>query len=452
MNPTECRLASGNSATSRFAEMAQRNTSPNHSALARMADYSAIGVAAALPWSTSATGILIGLWLIALFPTLDFSTIRREFLTLAGGLPVLLCVLAVMGMMWAHVPWIDRFAGLGGFYKLVAIPIILTHFRRSDKATWLLAAFLISCSLLLILSYGLALWPGLTWRGARSPGVPVKEYLAQSTEFVICFFVLLAIGFRLVRDRPLVSVGAFVVAASFLVNGFYIASSRTALVVTAVLLFVFAFRQWEWKKAGAALLAAITCAFFVWQTSTYLSTELGLVSGEVQRYLSENARTRSGERLEYWQKSISFIGDAPILGHGTGSIRELFRQAAGQSGASALISDNPHNQTLTIAIQLGIAGVALLYAMWMGHLRLFLGTNLPAWVGLVIVVQNLVSSLFNSHLFDFTHGWIYVVGVGVAGGTVLRCQDNAKGPNPSYATGLNLSENRLRSEDRLPRR
>ena len=37
-----------------------------------------------------------------------------------------------------------------------------------------------------------------------------------------------------------------------------------------------------------------------------------------------------------------------------------------------------------------------------------------------MVVQNVVSSLFNSHLFDFTQGWAYVIGVGIAGGMVLR--------------------------------
>jgi hypothetical protein len=36
------------------------------------------------------------------------------------------------------------------------------------------------------------------------------------------------------------------------------------------------------------------------------------------------------------------------------------------------------------------------------------------------VVQNVVSSLFNSHLFDFQEGWIYVLGVGVAGGMAFR--------------------------------
>jgi O-antigen ligase len=39
------------------------------------------------------------------------------------------------------------------------------------------------------------------------------------------------------------------------------------------------------------------------------------------------------------------------------------------------------------------------------------------------VVQNIVSSLFNSHLFDFTSGWLYVFGVGVVGGMVLRQKD-----------------------------
>jgi O-antigen ligase len=31
-----------------------------------------------------------------------------------------------------------------------------------------------------------------------------------------------------------------------------------------------------------------------------------------------------------------------------------------------------------------------------------------------------VSSLFNSHLFDFSQGWLYVTGVGLIGGMVLR--------------------------------
>jgi O-antigen ligase len=71
-------------------------------------------------------------------------------------------------------------------------------------------------------------------------------------------------------------------------------------------------------------------------------------------------------------------------------------------------------------VQWGLLGVVLLYAMWFAHLRLFTGNDLPAWIGLVVVVQNITSSLVNSHLTDFHEGWIYVLGVGVAGGMVLK--------------------------------
>jgi hypothetical protein len=57
---------------------------------------------------------------------------------------------------------------------------------------------------------------------------------------------------------------------------------------------------------------------------------------------------------------------------------------------------------------------------WLSHLLLFPGEGLVAWIGLVVVVQNLVSSRFNSHLFDFHEGWIYVLGIGIAGGMSLR--------------------------------
>ena len=58
--------------------------------------------------------------------------------------------------------------------------------------------------------------------------------------------------------------------------------------------------------------------------------------------------------------------------------------------------------------------------MWTAHYLLFRTAGWTAWVGTVVVVENAVSSIAHSHLFDFTHGWLYVFGVGVAGGMMLR--------------------------------
>ena len=121
---------------------------------------------------------------------------------------------------------------------------------------------------------------------------------------------------------------------------------------------------------------------------------------------------------------------APLFGHGTGSTRGLFEQAAtGDTySATSQVIGNPHNQTLNVAIQWGALGCLVLYAMWYFHLMLFWRSmKSDAWIGLIIVVQNVISSLFNSHLFDFTEGWIYVLGVGVAGGMMASMRSSNTG-------------------------
>jgi O-antigen ligase len=148
---------------------------------------------------------------------------------------------------------------------------------------------------------------------------------------------------------------------------------------------------------------------------------------EVQRYQTQGEGTSAGYRLEFWKKSVEIIRRAPLVGHGTGSIPDQFRQlAVGQTGMAAEVTTNPHNQTFTIGIQLGALGIAVLYAMWIAHLLVFRGGGTVGWIGIVLVVQNMVSSVFNTHLFDFTEGWIYVFLVGVAGG-VARRQTDADG-------------------------
>jgi O-antigen ligase len=311
-----------------------------------------------------------------------------------------------------------------GFHKQLVIPLLLAQFRGSDKGKWALTGFLASCTLLLVSSF--VSW-SLGWRWGSSPGVPVKDYIAQSGEFALCAFALLPLTmavFRAGRRRLALCLG--VLSLLFLANVGFVATGRTTLVVITVLVVLLALRNFGWKEGTAVILVGLGAMILVWTASPYLRTEVSNVRGEIERYRSENISTRSGERLEYWRKSLQFVSGAPVFGHGTGSISELFRRsAAGQAGVSALASDNPHNQTLVVAIQLGAVGTVLLYAMWIAHLLLFRDRGLPEWIGLIVVVQNVVASVFNSHLSDFTQGWIYVFGVGIAGGMVLRQAKNS---------------------------
>src|SRR5262249_33809567 len=128
----------------------------------RAADALAAGVVFSLPWSTSATAILGVLWLIALVPTVDAAGLKRVIATPAGGLPVLLWLLAAIGVLWAvGVPSLERWHGLTSLFKLLIIPLLMFQFQRSDRAPWVMKAFLGSCGVLLAFSWLLILAPDL---------------------------------------------------------------------------------------------------------------------------------------------------------------------------------------------------------------------------------------------------------------------------------------------------
>jgi O-antigen ligase len=398
-------------------------------ALEQLSDWLAMAVAVSLPWSTTATGILVVAWLFAVLPTLDAAAIKRELTTAAGGLPVLLCALAGLGLLWADASWSERLGGFATFTRLLVIPLLLAQFRRSERGMRVLAGFFASVTGVLLLSWLLVLFPSLPWRSSEF-GVPVKDYILQSGDFLMCALVLLAIAFDNARaGRRSFIAGLVALATFFLANIVLVATARTALVVAPVLAVLLGWRQFRWQGAlAAAILFGIIGATAAWE-APYLRTRLATSFSELHAYETRDASNSTSLHLEFLKESLSFVAAAPIIGHGTGTITEQFRNAAiGQTGPGAVASANPHNQILAVAIQLGLVGAAVLIAMWIAHFMLFRGAGLTAWIGTVVVTNNVVSSLFNSHLFDFTQAWLYIFGVGVAGGMVLRDRDRAAAP------------------------
>ncbi len=388
------------------------------------ADWLAVAVAISLPWSTSATSIFIVVWLLALVPTLTWPDMRYELTTAAGGLPVLLFLLGALGMMWADVSLADRLGGLDGFAKLLVLPPLIVQFRRSAKGERVLIGFLVACVALLIASVVVKMWPEMP-RGSLDAGVAVKNYIVQSAEFAICAAVLLDIAIGRVRDGAWrAAAGPALLGTAFLADILFVVTSRTTLVILPALAVVYGLRKFGWRGLMGAGAIVVVVAAAAWTTSPYLRHRVASIYTQTEAFETKDAVTSTGERIVFWTKSLHFIASAPVFGHGTGSITALFRQAAiGHTGVRGEVSTNPHNLTFAVAIQIGIVGAMVLWAMWLAQLYLFSGPGLVAWIGLVVVVQNLVGSLFNSFIFDFTEGWLYIFGVGVAAGMLRRQQD-----------------------------
>jgi O-antigen ligase len=387
-------------------------------------------VAASIPWSTTAVAILMIVWFFVLIPTIEPHLFLRFLEHPACFLPIAFFALAVIGTLWADGPWPARLHGISPVTKLLAIPFLFYHFGRSTRGMWVFAAFLISCALLQAMSWIVAFDPRLAFRaalhedyyGVAINGVPVKNYIDQSQGFALCAVALAYPIVTLLREKRNLSAALLLaISLSFVANMTFVIVSRTALATLPIMLAVFALLHLRWRNVVIILCVTTVFTGLAWAMSSQLRWKAQTVLMDYQLYEKQDAPTSVGLRLEFWKKSLRFFSEAPILGHGTGSTRGLFEEAAvDHFGAAAQVIGNPHNQTLNVAVQWGTIGIVILYAMWLQHLLLFRGEGMAAWIGLMVVVQNFLTSVFNSHLFDFQEGWMYVLGVGVAGGLLAR--------------------------------
>jgi O-antigen ligase len=387
-------------------------------------DLFAILTAASLPWSTSLAAIFNALLLACMIPFLDLKAFVQSLKRPIASAPIALFLLALLGTLWSDASWGARIYAVNPTVKLLVLPVLLYHFERSPRGRWVFIAFLASCALLSVMSWLVAFYPNLTLKpDTLERGIFVKNYIDQSQEFTLCAVALAYPIVMLLRQRRFWLAGLLTaLALSFFVNMAFVVVSRTAIVTVPIMFAVFALLHLRWRSILVILCAVIALGLLAWQTSPQLHKTTETFWSDYQLYKEKGIPTSAGLRIEFWRKSLHFFTEAPIKGHGTGSTRGLFEHAAtgGSYQASSEVIGNPHNQTLNVAVQWGVIGICVLYAIWILHLLLFRGDDLANWIGLLVVVQNVFTSLFNSHLFDFHEGWMYVLGVGVAGGMVLR--------------------------------
>lgn len=386
-------------------------------------------VALLLPWTTTGLTFALVPWLIA-FAFIDLREFPRALLRPVCLLPIALVVLAAAGTLWSDAPWPERIHAIGPAAKLLVIPLLIYQFERWPYGNWVFSAFLASCALLMLYSFAVAIDPDLSLKLylSRGPykvesGVAVRNYIDQSHEFELCAIALIYPIVTLFREgHARIAALLATLSLGFLLNMMFVVVSRTALVTLPVLVVVFALVHLRRRTALLAASGMMLIAVALWAVSPHLRATVAKFGDDYETSVQDKQISGMGSRLEYWRKSLRFIADAPLIGHGTGSIRGLFASVAADTEVDPLrgeIVGNPHNQTLSVAVQWGVAGVLVLYALWFAHLLMFRGEGLACWIGLLVVVQNMLSSLFNTHLFDFTPGWIYVLGVGVAGGMAL---------------------------------
>src|SRR5882757_3886327 len=124
--------------------------------------------------------------------------------------------------MHGGASWAARLHAFSPASELLFLPFLFYRFDRWPRGMWVFIAFLASCTLLMVASWIVAFDPSLTLKRPDEPGghgIFVKNYIAQSQEFVLCTVVLAFPIVTLLRDGKIrQALLLTAVAASFILN------------------------------------------------------------------------------------------------------------------------------------------------------------------------------------------------------------------------------------------
>lgn len=376
-----------------------------------LAKWSAILIGFSIPISTALDGLFLALmvlfWLIGNNFQVKYALIRKNPVAIAA---LVLCGIYLLGLLYGNV---DKGA-LSDAKTFLLIPLLITLFQEERIRHYAWWGFLASMLLTLALSYLIFFHflPGYLGMkiGPIRPGTVQITSIAQNLFMAFTAF-LLAVKARFADTRFLrVVFGALSLLAA--INVLFMVPSKTGQLVLVLLIGYYLFDWLRWKGLVVAGLVIFLIAGLIYRMPTNAVhirlSELFREYSEWQPDRAASVESATGQRMEFYYNSMKIIGENPLLGVGTGGFRNAYQRQVGNS--QRVMTDNPHNQYLLTAVELGLMGLAGLAALFIIQWRM--AARLPRGQERMLAYAMLLAittgCLFNSFLADHSEGLFYV--------------------------------------------
>ena len=339
---------------------------------------------------------------------------------------LILAALAFLALtlFWTTVPQGEALGALGKHAKLLVIPVLVLFLRTRREALVALAWFAGGQVFLLLSSWLLVLGVPVPWATADTALVDhavFTNYLGQSimtaTVAAVCWHL------RVYLPRTWMRQAAMGVAALGLASTLFVMPGRTGHLVAIAVISLALLWLLPRRMRFLGVLAPLVVAALLLLASDPMRHRANLVVDESVAF-AERAETRSssGERLNFWHRSLQAIAERPLTGFGLGSFNQQYRRFdAGRGNPITFGVKNPHQEFLLWGVEAGVGAMLLLCALLYGVYRdLCLGERPAARAGASAMAALLISCMFNSILFDAAIGDFFCVTIGLLMALSLR--------------------------------
>jgi len=340
----------------------------------------------------------------------------REKLAAIAANPVFMAALALFGVLalavsYGPAPAKDAARYLLKYSDLFCIPAIATFFVDSRTRMLGLRAFGAAIAVTLVLSFALSieLLPQ-TALFAQDPPYAVVFKHSLTHAVLVVFGALLFFLLARYSESRRARITWLVLAALAAANVMFLVPGRTAYVILMVLLLYAGFAWSRWKGLLSMIAVTLIATTITFSVSEWFQARVHL---GVQEYSAADTSVAAkitnsiGLRLEYYRNSLNILRDHPLSGVGTGGFPKAYADQV--KGTDMLLTQNPHNEYLLIAVQTGLVGLALLLYLFARQFTLAprLASPLETHLACGLVITMAVGCLFNSFLLDHTEGLFY---------------------------------------------
>ena len=331
---------------------------------------------------------------------------------------VLIFSLFLVSLTYTSANFDDGMTVLSKYVKFTYIPFIFYALQNDWIREKCINYFISGCTIVLLLSY-------LKYFQILDPskisellGIEYNDKLLGTVTTVfqhsIIHGVILSFYSYLTFLKAKNTKSVIFLIFSFLsfYNVLFLNISRTAyLIIITLLLILIIYNIKKDKIITTSLVLLFFTSLFLFANTSIITERVNDIRQDIVKFKKLNYDSSLGLRLIWIDNGFENIKNKPLIGHGVGSYENTIKKYINNGiNSELLITQNPHNEFISISSQLGLVGLlAFLYFLF----NLFKNVYLKEF-GVCIIPIIIIGSLFNSIFFDSVLGIFSILVIGLA--------------------------------------
>ena len=328
---------------------------------------------------------------------------------------IILFALLALGTLWSIADTSDAFRVLKKYNALLYISILIPIFSSQTRKDIGVNIFLFSMTFILAIIY-LMKFGVISEFNIPIPGRdrPVNVTIDGGFQTHIITNILMAFAAYIYLIRTALNVGLklafnFILFSLAAYNVLFISTGTSGQVLFAILLVLFVIQSLN-KRTLAILAIFSIISIIIGTLQSNDSSATSNVSFTVEKLTSrfheltvDSTPKNVNHRPQRYINSIKMIASDPWFGTGTGSYAAAYKEKLPEiEKITTGTKWNPHNEYLSIGVQVGVAGIFLLLFLFFNQLKAAskITTSEDRYIAQGFVVLMIIGCLANSMIMD----------------------------------------------------